>query len=151
MKLTDARVKGTFEWERRGRLYKCMAVCAFDFRTDKLSSDACYRIIFRHGALTDGISTPRRFRRILPSWKPKNPLYCMVGAAHDALYATKGFGGIFSREDSDHILRGGLTCSHEDVFISGAADLAVAVFASHHWGRDENDLKSFVELELAPW
>jgi len=130
-----------------------MDECALSFRPNSLSYGLCFRVLFRHGALTDGISTPKPkpFQAFLPSWKPQNQLYCLIGATHDALYASEGFDGLFSRKDSDDILRGGLRCAHENREKAGIADVCVMLFARRHWGRDENDLRDFTSVEIAEW
>src|SRR5574344_643443 len=119
----------------------------FDKLVDQkiLGTDA---VDFREGAETDGLSVPRLFRWFLPVWDETKPEYSMVGATHDALYATAGFGGTFTREDSDDFLRGGLRCAHKDRKHAGIADMAVRLLACRHWGAaaDTHDLRDYVTV-----
>ena len=148
MKILSTAFLGDFEWAYNGGLFTARKPCGFRFRCIHGGTIRQYRVDFREGAETDGLSVPRLFRWFLPVWDEAKPEYSMVGATHDALYATAGFGGIFTREDSDDFLRGGLRCAHKDREHAGIADMAVRLLACRHWGAaaDIHDLRDYVTV-----
>lgn len=113
------------------------------------SHNKLYKITLRKYYRCDGLSVPCIFQWFLPSWDKKNHLYNIAGAIHDALYTMKGF-GIFARETCDDIFRSILRDSGISRFKAGCADKAVELFASgsEHWGNDDMDNDSFIELSL---
>jgi hypothetical protein len=144
----DTKFLGDFSWAYNGGLFIARRPCGFRFICIRNGVRRQFRVDFREGAETDGLSVPRLFRWFLPVWEENNPEYSMVGATHDALYATAGFGGIFTREDSDDFLRGGLRCAHKDRERAGIADMAVRLLACRHWGAaaDTHDLRDYVTV-----
>lgn len=139
---------GDFAWAYNGGLFTARRPCGFRFICIQSGVRRQFRVDFREGAETDGLPVPRLFRWFLPVWDENKPEYSMVGATHDALYATAGFGGIFTREDSDDFLRGGLRCAHKDRKHAGIADMAVRLLACRHWGAaaDIHDLRDYVTV-----
>ena len=102
--------------------------------------------VFSEGFRCDGLSVPVAFRWFLKSWDSKNMLYNFAGAFHDWLYATKGNGCKFSREECDDIFRGILRESGIGRFKAGLADKAVELFAGgkEHWGEDNYKVAGLV-------
>lgn len=105
---------------------------------------------FVPGFRCDGLSVPLVFRWFLKSWDNTNQLYNMAGAFHDWLYATKGNGGMFSREECDDIFRGILRGAGIGRFKAGVADKGVELFAGNkkHWGNDDYAVGSLVLLTV---
>ena len=105
---------------------------------------------FVPGFRCDGLSVPFVFRWFLKGWDESNPLYNMAGALHDWLYATKGNGGMFTREECDDIFRGILREAGKSRCKAGVADKAVEWFAGgkNHWGNDDYAVGSLVWLTM---
>lgn len=67
------------------------------------------------------------------SYDPENPLQNAFFFLHDDLYQKKGY-GIFDREDSDAICRGGLREAGCSRFQASAIDFFLMLGAWGHWG-----------------
>lgn len=93
---------------------------------------------FKEGIHIDGLTVPWGLQWFLPRWDDKNQLYNAAGAAHDCLYATGGYYGMFKREECDDIFRGIMRESGIGRIKAGCADKAVEWFAGgkKHWNND---------------
>lgn len=67
------------------------------------------------------------------SYDPDNPLQNAFFFLHDDLYQKKGY-GIFNREDSDAICRGGLREAGCSRFQASTIDFFLMIGAWGHWG-----------------
>lgn len=145
MKIVKIKSEGNFCWTKKGDTYRCNAPVSLLFE----AKDAfVFKVTFYSGAKTDGLSVPKIFRWFLKSWDDKRPLYDLVGATHDAMYATKGFNGMFTRSECDDFLGGGLRCVHVDRKRASIADLVVGLFAKSHWGSDSKKLSEHCKITV---
>lgn len=101
------------------------------------------------GYRCNGLSVPWALRWFLKDWDPKNELYCLAGALHDWLYATRGAYAKYSRSECDDIFRGILRESGISRFKAGAADYFVGLLAgnSRHWGNDDYSVATLAKWE----
>lgn len=142
------------EPEDGSRVLKRTATLCFEFEKDGFVSTAkmrfCGEATDGQGFRCDGLSVPKLFRWLIPSWDDKNCLYNVAGALHDWLYATKGNCGMFTREECDDIFRGLLRESGINRFRAGCADKAVEIFAGNkrHWCNDGYGVAALARMEV---
>lgn len=77
------------------------------------------------------------------SFDPKNPLQNAFFFFHDDLYQKKGY-GIFDREDSDALSRGGLRESGKTRFQASTIDFGLHLGAWGHWGDNRYENLDFM-------
>lgn len=77
------------------------------------------------------------------SFDPKNTLQNAFFFFHDDLYQKKGY-GIFDREDSDSLCRGGLRESGNNRLQAGIIDVSLHLGAWGHWGDNKYDNLDFM-------
>lgn len=87
------------------------------------------------GYLTNCGSIPWVGQKVLrvKSYDPKKPLQNAFFCLHDDLYQKKGY-GIFNRDDSDALCRGGLRESGSSRYQASTIDFFLKIGAWGHWG-----------------
>lgn len=77
------------------------------------------------------------------SFDPKNDMQNAFFFLHDDLYQKKGY-GIFDRDDSDSLCRGGLRESGKGRWQASTIDFALHLVAWGHWGDNKYDNFDFM-------
>lgn len=77
------------------------------------------------------------------SFDPKNDMQNAFFFLHDDLYQKKGY-GIFDREDSDSLCRGGLREAGNSRWQASTIDFALHLGAWGHWGDNKYDNFDFM-------
>ena len=94
-----------------------------------------FKITVDRGAVTDGLSVPKIFRRYLPDWDDGNVLYNVAGICHDGMYGSEAV----SKELADEIFYRGLLKAGISKSKATVAKYAVQYLAGLHYGRDNDD------------
>lgn len=116
-----------------------------EFRMELNTNKGVFLWTVKPGYISNCGSIPWVGQKILrvKSYDPENEMQNAFFFLHDDLYQKKGY-GIFDRDDSDALCRGGLRESGCSRFQASTIDFFLAVGACGHWGDNSYDNFEFL-------
>lgn len=116
-----------------------------EFQMELSTNKGVFLWTVKPGYISNCGSIPLLAQKILwvKSFDSKKPLQNVFFFLHDDLYQKKGY-GIFDRDDSDALCRGGLREAGCSRFQASTIDFFLAVGACGHWGDNSYDNFEFL-------